>query len=229
MKKGYLILAAAALLVEAMATGCGSRQYDDCEDSRRVGSWGVVSKSMDFGGNDSIYFLVNPIRNYNDSIYFNGNYNDTYFREDSTRVSMAIGPSDSLRFYIRRMYAVQVNPPEIIARVKAVGDTAKDDRCTLRLKRIGKMDNLYLADYDSTFLSLVREGRILHFTAVNGPLSTASEGSQNYTWILDMKDFTRAVALRDNLNDSIRKGVKPKTGLNKGIKNHLKPTHSDKK
>lgn len=233
MRKGNLLrmLLAAPLLV-GLTAACNTRIYDDCPEDRCVGMWGVLNKSDIFGSDDSIYYVINPIGNISDSLYFNANYTDSYYRADSTRVSFAYGPGDSLRFYIQRMYSVEVNPTTIIAEVRVADDTVKTPRCVLTLTRIGSTDEMYVADRDTVFLSLLRAEKPLLFAAHNGPSTSGSEGSQNYTWIMYTEGFNRAVALRDSLNDPQKYRVKDKeekkdsgSHADKEKKHHSKKHH----
>lgn len=201
MKKGKSIRSIlAAPLLLALATACTTRIYDDCAPDHKFGAWGIINHSDIFGADDSIYFLVNPIDNVNDSLYFNGNYTDSYFRADSTRYTLAYGPGDSLRLYIQRMYAVEVNPPQLLAEVRVAGDTAKAPACTLNMSRTGSGEEMYVIQPDTAFTSLLKQGKPLNFRAWNGPGSSASEGSQFYTWTLYTTGFADALKLRDILN-----------------------------
>lgn len=229
IKSIRLILAAPLLL--ALATACTTRIYDDCAPDHKFGAWGIINHSDLFGADDSIYFLVNPIDNVNDSIYFNGNYTDTYFRADSTRYTLAYGPGDSLRLYIQRMYAVEVNPPQLVAEVRVIGDTVKTPRCTLNLTRVGSAEEMYVIQPDTTFLSLLKLGKPMAFRAWNGPGSSASEGSQFYTWTLYTTGFADALRFRDILNgdtvapakkDSLLSGKKDSLDKKDSRKEHRK-------
>lgn len=216
MKSGLRLLLALPA-VTALLAACTTRQYDACPPDRQFGLWGVINKSNDFGCYDSIYFVVNPIGVINDSLYFNANYTDSYYRADSTRISFACGRSDTMFFFFDRMYSVQVNPEDMIMKVRVDGDTAKAPSHTLFLKRTGDSEKLYGARYDSTFINLLRLEKPLHILATNGPTSSNPEGSQNYVYTLYGAGFNRAMALCDSLNG---KPLKPDTVKAKDEKKH---------
>ena len=195
----YLLLAAPILM--ALTVACSTRQFDDCPEGRRFGLWGVVNHTNEFGSSkDSLYYIINPIGFINDSLYFNANYTDSYYKADSTRITFSYGPGDSLMFYIDRMYAVQVNPQTIIAKVRLKEDPDSIIRTTLKLTRTGKTEDLYLADRDSAFISLLKLEKPLFIKATNGPSTSNPEGSQNYTYILYTEGFNKALQMRDDLN-----------------------------
>lgn len=227
----YLLLAAPILM--ALTVACSTRQFDDCPEGRRFGLWGVVNHTNEFGGSkDSLYYIINPIGFINDSLYFNANYTDSYYKADSTRITFSYGPGDSLMFYIDRMYAVQVNPETIIAKVRLKEDPDSIIRTTLKLTRTGKTEDLYLADRDSIFISLLKLEKPLFIKATNGPSTSNPEGSQNYTYILYPEGFNKALQMRDDLNphpveksDSIKEKVSVKDKKEKDEKKSREERH----
>lgn len=232
MRRNHIRVLLAAPLLMGLTVACNTRVYDNCPSDRTAGLWGVLCNSEIFGSCDSIYFMVNPIGNISDSLYFNANYTDSYYRADSTRVSLAYGPLDSVRFYFQRMYAVEMNPPVILADVKVVGDTSHVNRSTkLKMRRAGNSDELYIADYDSTFIEMLKLEKPLYFWGENGPGSSNSQGTQCYEWIIYTEGFGKARQLCDSLNDpvafraSLKKEEAAKDSLEKKDSLHHKEHH----
>lgn len=202
-------LAVASLFFAAFSPlfqACDTKQYENCPESRIIGSWGVTRETHAFGEYDSLYYIINPIGNVKDSLYFNGNYADSYYHSDSTRVMLRYTTEDSIVFHFDRMYSVQVNPPVMIVSVKAERDTSNLD-CTLKLKKDDNSDKIYRCGPDSTFRKLLEGGGILKFTATNGPSTAESVGSQNYDFILRADGFLEALHLADSLNAPLKKPV----------------------
>lgn len=198
-----LILALPVAL--AVLTACSGREYENCPADHREELWGVVNHTDRFGSFDSIYYLVNPIGNLFDSLYYNANYTDSYFHSDSTRIMMAIGPEDSIQFNIDRLYYVQTNPDELIAEVRVEGDTVKTPKCKLRLLKVYNTDRQYIAEWDTTFINLLQEEKTLKIYATNGPTSSEPLGSQNYMFKIYCQGYNKAKALCDSLNLKAKK------------------------
>ena len=194
--------AAASLLMCAVASSfqaCDTKHYEDCPASRIIGSWGITNSTHAFGEYDSLYYIINPIVNVMDSIYFNGNYTDSYYHSDSTRVMLRYTVTDSIVFHFERMYAVQINPPVLLVRVKAEQDTTHA-KCELKLKKDANSDRIYRCGPDSAFKNLLIKGGMLHFTATNGPSTSETLGSQNYEFVLNASGFKKALQMADSLN-----------------------------
>lgn len=196
-------LPAAAILAIAMAS-CVTKQYEDCPESRIFDSWAVVDDTKSFGVADSLYYIINPIGNVLDSIYYNGDYTDSYYHSDSTRVMLRYTTSDSIEFRFDRLYSVITNPHNIIMKVKMMTDTAPKDTaghdCMLHLKKVDNTLGLYRCGPDSLFKELLKKEGFLKFYATNGPSSSNPEGSQNYEFILNTKGFIKAFSVADSLN-----------------------------
>lgn len=189
-----LILAGGAVL-----TSCGNQRYEEVSADRIFASWGVTNSTHTFGEFDSLFYLINPVRNINDSIYYNGNYTDSYYDADSTRVTLRYTTGDSIFLNIDRMYAVEVNPKFLVVYGKAEGDTTAA-QCTLLLRRDEKNGNLYKAGPDAAFAGLLASETTLHFTGTNANASGEAQGGQNYEFLLDAQGFKRAITLADTLN-----------------------------
>lgn len=181
-------------------TGCSTRSFDECPEDHIVDLWGVLKHSHDFGG-DSVYYIINPIAAIHDSLYYNGNYMDSYFRADSTRITVAVGPNDSIKFYFRRMYSVEANPNNMVANVMMEGDSLHRVVCTLEMKRVESSDALYIAKKDTTFLNLLKTEKPLKIEASNAPTAANPAGSQNYSFLLYTSGFNRASEICFRLNN----------------------------
>lgn len=208
---------AALALLSSLGAGfqsCDNKKFEECPKDNIIGSWGVTKYTDAFGEFDSLFYLINPVRNVSDSLYFNGNYTDSYYHADSTRVTLRYTLSDSIIFYIDRMYAVQTNPPVMIMEVLSQKDSTLHS-CELKLKRDTDNDRIFRCGPDSMFRRLLLDGDILKFTATNGPATSEPEGSQNYEFFLDVTGFSRAISLADSLNN-------PSSIRNQGKKDSLK-------
>lgn len=180
-------------------SSCGNQRYEEVSQDRIFASWGVTNSTHTFGEFDSLFYLINPVRNINDSIYYNGNYTDSYYDADSTRVTLRYTTGDSIYFNIDRMYAVEVNPKFLVIYGKALGDTTAT-KCTLLLRRDEKNGNLYKAGPDAVFTSLLATETTLHFTGTNASASGEPQGGQSYEFVLDGQGFKKAITLADTLN-----------------------------
>lgn len=191
------VLAALSLLL----TGCGGRQFDKCTPENTFGEWGVLSESQIFGERaDKDFFLVNPIGMVTDSIFYNANYTDSYFAKDSTRIVLQYIPSDSLKFHLARLYAVEVNPDEMLVKARVVGDTAKQDVCEFYIRRLDASDHFYGARADSAFVSLMEQEKPIDIRITNTRKSVGSEGNQLYRYRLYCAGFKEALARCRKLN-----------------------------
>lgn len=203
MKKSAGVVVVAAILSPVAATfqGCDTKKYEDCPSEDIIADWGVTFSTHAFGGDDSIYYLINPIGNVADSLYFNGNYTDSYYHSDSTRVMLRYTTSDSIVFHIDRMYSVQTNPPNIVMKVKTEERDSDRLECELRLIKDDDSDKIYRCGPDSAFKRLLKKGTLLRFSATNGPSTSEPSGSQNYEFILNAAGFEKAFRLADSLNN----------------------------
>lgn len=206
---GLILLCALAL------SSCNYDRYESCGSDRTFGSWGVTNFTHAFGQSDSLYYLVNPIGAVSDSIYFNGNYTDSYFLSDSTRVMLRFTTADSINFHIRRRYVVQANPTELIVEVDTLASSASP-ACTLLMKRDHDSDMLYRCGPDSLFKALLLREDTLYFNA-----SGANGSGQNYVFFLPTVGFEKALNLADSLNrhPSLPKDKKSGKGEKVVIKN----------
>lgn len=208
---GIVAAGACSLLFQ----GCDVKFYETCPPDREVGEWGVINTSHTFGEYDSLYYVVNPIGNIADTVYYNGNYTDSYYHSDPVRVMIRYTLDDSIQFNLHRLYSTQINPLNIIMKVKEVLDTVdvkghdlkKEDRdvrigreVVLYLRRGENNENLYKCGPDSLFKELLRGNRELRVTATNGPSSSETEGSQNYEFTLNPAGFDKALHMADSLS-----------------------------
>lgn len=180
--------------------GCSTRQFEDCPDSRIFHDWGVMNDSESFGVTDSLYYLINPIKNVRDTLYYNGDYTDSYYRMDSTRLVVQFMPQDSVRFLVDRMYAVETNPTELTARVRIQGTTSKDSLLIVHLKREGPSDKHYSMQTDSVFKKFLETGRPLEISMANTDDGLPNGSSQNYKYVLYTQGFSDALKLCNKLN-----------------------------
>lgn len=194
---------------------CNDRQYEYCPSNRRIGDWGVVDHTHTFGEYDSLYYLVNPIGNVNDTVFYNGNYTDSYYHSDPVRVMLQYTLSDSIRFSLERLYLTQTNPMHIV--MTFYRDSLKDKKvekvkeCTLHLSRKENNDNLYYAGPDSLFKELLRKDLPLYVMATNTNSSSEPQGSQNYEFTLYPAGFDQALQMADSLNKARLKAQKTDT------------------
>ena len=205
MRKTTFLAAATVCLASFYA--CTDKQYDDYDPGNLIGDWGVVETSHDFGLHDSLFYLINPILNISDSIYYNGNYTDSYYHADSTRVMLRYTTGDSIYFYFDRMYAVQTNPDKMLLTVMDELKDSVHSKCKLRLAKVTNSDRLYSAGTDSLFKELLRSGKKLHFAATNATNSYEAEGSQNYDFVIFTQGFDRALDIADSLNFKRKKVI----------------------
>ena len=199
MRYAKFLLALTALAGGMLFTSCRDQRYETVDKDRIFDSWGVSNDTYTFGEFDSLYYAFNPIRNINDSIYYNGNYTDSYYDADSTRVTLRYTTADSIVFNIDRMYSVEVNPRFLIVTAKAEGDTASKP-CTLRLVRDVKNGKIYKSGPDREFARLLATGTTLQFLGTNASSTWEPQGDQNYEFILDAEGFRKAIELADSLN-----------------------------
>lgn len=186
-------------------TACDTRFYESCPSDRIVDDWGVVDKTHAFGEYDSLYYLVNPIGNIRDTVYYNGNYTDSYYHSDPVRVMLRYTTDDSIQFNMDRLYATQINPMNLDLKIWAKAPSTKTedkDTCTiyLRLRRDEDNGNLYRTGPDSLFKEILKKGYEIKAAATNGPSSSEPSGSQNYEFTLYTQDFDKALQLADSLN-----------------------------
>lgn len=185
---------------------CSNQRYETVPKDRIFGGWGVTNDTRTFGMTDSLYYLITPVRNVHDSIYFNGNYTDSYYDADSTRVTLRFTTSDSIIFAIERRYAVQVNPRHLVMTLECRRDTVTDT-CTLRLARDASNGDIFSCGPDSLFTAMLAKGGEIHGRATNAGSQGEPQGSQNYEFLLEADGFRKAMLLADSLNVRIRKDV----------------------
>lgn len=196
MRRILLFFPAFVLLLWA----CNPKQYDDYQEKDVFGSWAVIKSSKTFGITDSLNFLINPVTTVLDSIYYNGNYTDSYFHLDSTRVMLRYTTCDSIYFHLDRMYSVEINPSRIVMTLTAQEDTLKR-RSVLHLTKSSGSDKIYYCGPDSTFRNLLESGKLLHGYATNDSSTSQPPGSQNYEFILPTAEFGSAFFRADSLNN----------------------------
>lgn len=199
MKKSFLSLIP---LAGAILISCSSGRYEESNIREAFFDWGVANNTTLFEEYDSLYYIINPIGNVFDSLYYNGNYTDSYYRQDSTRVTFAYTSQDSIKFYIDRMYAVQTNPPHLLLTAFIPGDTAVS-KCTLLLDKAPNNDNLFLAGPDSAFTHLLQQEQIIKFAATNASSASEPQGSQNYEFTLNTIGYMQAINQASSLNPSL--------------------------
>lgn len=209
-----IILTFAALTAAAALQSCDTKMYEDCPQDHIIGEWGVVDDTHTFGEYDSLYYVINPIGNINDSVYYNGNYTDSYYHSDPVRVMMRYTTQDSILFSLDRQYATETNPRNIIMMVRESRDTTdkrtdtgrdittdlRDRECVLHLRREENDANIYRCGPDSLFREMLLAGRELTVTATNGTSSSEPQGSQNYEFTLRPDGFAKALQMADSLN-----------------------------
>ena len=234
MRRLLLFFPALALILWS----CDPKQYDSYDSARLFHTWAVVNDSKTFGEYDSLYYLVNPITNVFDSIYYNGNYTDSYYHSDSTRVMLRYTTQDSIYFHFDRMYAVLVNPAHMVMTIKVESDSFPQ-HCILHLEKAGGSDKVYRCGPDSLFKHMLETGHILQITATNDSTSSQPQGSQTYECRIPTAGFKDAFHLAESLNnpplkkDSIANEDSLKTHRPEGNKSEThklqKETHSKEK
>lgn len=197
-------------VLAGVLVSCDTKLYEDCPPERIVGEWGVVNDTHTFGEYDSLYYLINPIGNITDSIYYNGNYTDSYYNSDPVRVTLRYTLGDSIYLNLDRQYATQTNPPHLILIVSDMEHPEKDsveNISVLHLKRNVDDGNLYSAAPDSAFRRRLIEGKELFCRATNSSSSSEAEGSQNYEFRILPSGFEKAYQMADSLSGKIK--IKP--------------------
>lgn len=205
----------------ALFTSCRDQRYETISPDRIVGAWGVTDDTHAFGQYDSLFYIISPVRNINDSIYYNGNYTDSYYEADSTRVTLRYATSDSIEFYIDRMYAVEVNPkfmlltatvegPDDVHKTKKDRDDKKTEKeaeevkeirhCTLLLKRDNSNGNIFRSGPNEEFAAMLALENVIRFTGTNANSQGVVQGGQNYEFLIDAYGFHRAILMADSLN-----------------------------
>ena len=194
------ILPISMILAGSILVSCQGNRYETIKSGRIIGAWGVTNETNAFGEYDSLYYIISPVRNISDSIYFNGNYTDSYYESDSTRVTMRYTTSDSIEFCIDRRYTVEVNPKYLVLYAKAERDTNKNE-CTLLLQKDANNGNIFRCGPDKDLTKLLAMETLLHFQGTNASSNGEPQGGQNYEFTLDSHGFKKAIALADSLND----------------------------
>lgn len=187
---------------------CDTKMYEDCPADRVVGEWGVVNSTHTFGEYDSLYYIVNPIGNINDTVYYNGNYTDSYYHSDPVRVMLRYTVQDSISFNLDRLYTTETNPRNLIMIIRE--DSVKEE-CVLHLRRDENQANLYHTGPDSLFKDMLRSGKELKIAATNGNSSSEPQGSQNFEFRIYTEGFGKALQMADSLNHPKHKPEKTDT------------------
>lgn len=203
---------------------CDTKMYEECPKDRIIDEWGVVNNTKTFGQYDSLYYIINPIGNIEDSVYYNGNYTDSYYHSDPIRALMRYTPDDSVFFNLDRLYATETNPINLIMIVKDASDSIKDE-CVLHLKRKENNENLYALGPDSLFRDMLSSGHELIIKATNGASSSEPQGSQNFEMKLYTNGFEKALSLADSLNKKVALSSKKPKANTKPLKNDHKSDH----
>lgn len=183
-----------------LLVSCDTKRYEECPPDRIVGNWGITRQTHAFGEYDSLYYIINPIGNVLDSLYYNGDYTDSYYHSDSTRVMLRYTTDDSIQFNIDRLYSVQTNPKNLLMTAKATVDST-EIKCELHLFKDSDDDHIYKSGPDSLFKLLLSKETLVKFEATNGPSTSEPSGSQNYVFFLNTKGFNRAFAMADSINN----------------------------
>lgn len=226
MRKNFLALLP---LATALLVSCSSNRFEENNIRDAFFDWGVANNTTLFGEYDSLYYLINPIGNVSDSMYYNGNYTDSYYHADSLRVSMAYTTDDSVKFYIDRMYAVQTNPPYLLLTVFTQGDTT-NFQSKMRLDKVANDGNLFVCKAAPDFRRMLETEGLLYFSATNCSSASEPQGSQNYEFRLNsigfMQALSQAIALNPSpeipMADSVVKDSLPEDTL------HKEPVTTDK-
>lgn len=193
-----ILLISLPLFVGILAA-CSDKQYEKCPPDHIFNDWGVSDNTHTFGEFDSLYYIFNPYGNLEDSLYYNGDYTDSYYSSDSTRFMLRYTTEDSIMFYIDRRYSVEVNPKRLLMTIKAVGDTT-EDVSILTLERDPDNHMIFSCGPDSMFKLLLSKEMKIKGIATNAGSSSNPAGSQNYEFELDTKGFLKAFELADSLN-----------------------------
>lgn len=193
------IIPLSLIMAGFLCVACNLKKYEEVADNRIINFWAVTNDTHAFGEFDSLYYIINPIGNVSDSIYYNGNYTDSYYQADSTRVMLRYTTGDSITFMLDRLYAVQQNPMHLVMFVEAVGDTAVG-QCRLHLVRDKDNGNIYRCGPDRDFTDLLAREMTLFITATNASSKAEPQGSQNYEFSIDTKGFHQAIEMADSLN-----------------------------
>lgn len=178
---------------------CSSHEYEDCPKDRIIGEWGVTNSTHTFGEYDSLYYLINPIGNVKDTVYYNGNYTDSYYLSDPVRVMLRYTLQDSLEFSLDRLYVTQTNPRHLVMMVQQKDDSLRRE-CVLYLEKAENNDRLFYGKADSLFKDMLREGKPLAIEATNGGSTSEPQGSQNYEFTFYPDGFEQALQLAKKLN-----------------------------
>lgn len=178
---------------------CTSHFYEKCPPSNVFNDWGVVNNTVVFGEYDSLFYLVNPIGNISDTVYYNGNYTDSYYHSDPVRIMLRYTPGDSINFNFERLYAVQTNPPNLVMNIFAVGDSLNRS-CRLFLIKDANSDELYRCGPDTLFTTFLEQEFTLNIAVTNATSTAEVAGSQNYDFTLNTQGFLQARALATGLN-----------------------------
>lgn len=197
MKRFLLVLPAVA----ALLVGCNSRQYPSVNPKHVVFDWGITDDTQMFLEYDSLYYLLNPAGRVLDYLYYNGNYTDSYYHADSTRVTIGYTVTDSIFFCMDRLYAVQTNPDILIMTLRADRDSVSKE-CRLYLKRDLDMEDIYRCGPDSLLKAMLMEGGMIYGHATNAASGSEPVGSQDYTFVINARGFDQAMEMARDLNET---------------------------
>lgn len=207
-----------------LMTACDSRRFDQCPMDQTFGEWGVLKDSYLFGKTDSdAYYIINPIGEVFDSMYYNANYTDSYFNADSTRVTLQYMLNDSAKLYVDRLYVVETNPTELYLITTVLGDTASNAVQEFKFTKSTNSDKLYYRVGNDDLKEVLLTGQPLQILATNFP-NTYKENAnaQNYSFILYTAGFGEALQKCYEMNRTPytppTTGKEEKTGDKKGSK-----------
>lgn len=173
--------------------GCTGRDSERKAPLFLAGNWGVVKYSEEFGVlQDSSLYLICPFENLQDSIYYNGDYTDSYFKADNSRVEIQYSSIDTIKFYFLRQYAVMTNPMRMEVKVNCERDTTDAGELRFQIERTDASDHIYTMLKSEDFTSLLEREQILMFHATNVADSAEAAGSQNYVFTIDTHGFREA-------------------------------------
>lgn len=181
-------------------SSCETRVYEHCPADRVFGYWGVMDDSKTFGIHDSLYYVMNPIGNVGDSVYYNGNYTSSNYLSDPVRVTLCYTDDDSIYFNLERLYITEENPLSILMTITAERGPEEYETCQLTVNRTTNNESLYRSGPDHTFRRLLESGLELKVNATNVGNGPESSGSQNYVFSIYSAGFDKAFQLADSLN-----------------------------
>lgn len=198
MRKLLFTMIGAAVMLAA----CDTRLMENCPPDQRFGEWGVLNKSVTFGIEDSTYFIINPVGEVYDSLFYNADYTDSYYKSDSTRITLLYTLNDTVKLNVDRLYAVETNPNELYMQIKAIGDTTRLRPCEFKFIKKESTDKIYyMTEGKKELTEFLLTGLPLKIFATNFPRSyEENPNSQNYSMIFYTEGFEEALRLCYELN-----------------------------